>query len=143
MNLKIQMILQKADRMTMAHSLEGRVPFIDKEVFSYASSLPIEYKVTKENTKVALRDAAKKVIPTEAYKKKKLGFPVPLRAWMREEDFYNEIKNTFNLEIADELFNTKYLMKLLDNHYSGKKDNYKKVWTVYCFLKWYQVYFEN
>ena len=139
----IKDILQKADRMTMAHSLEGRVPFIDKEVFSYASSLPIEYKVTKENTKVALRDAAKKVIPTEAYKKKKLGFPVPLRAWMREEDFYNEIKNTFNLEIADELFNTKYLMKLLDNHYSGKKDNYKKVWTVYCFLKWYQVYFEN
>ena len=139
----IKDILQKADRMTMAHSLEGRVPFIDKEVFSYASSLPIEYKVTKENTKVALRDAAKKVIPTEAYKKKKLGFPVPLRAWMREEDFYNEIKNTFNIEIADELFNTKYLMKLLDNHYSGKKDNYKKVWTVYCFLKWYQVYFEN
>ena len=139
----IKDILQKADRMTMAHSLEGRVPFIDKEVFSYASSLPIEYKVTKENTKVALRDAAKRVIPTEAYKKKKLGFPVPLRAWMREEDFYNEIKNTFNLEIADELFNTKYLMKLLDNHYSGKKDNYKKVWTVYCFLKWYQVYFEN
>ena len=139
----IKDILQKADRMTMAHSLEGRVPFIDKEVFSYASSLPIEYKVTKENTKVALRDAAKKVIPTEAYKKKKLGFPVPLRAWMREEDFYNEIKGTFSLNIADELFNKKYIMKLLDDHYNNKKDNYKKVWTIYCFLKWYQVYFEN
>ena len=139
----IKDILQKADRMTMASSLEGRVPFIDKEVFSYASSLPFEYKVTKENTKVALRDAAKRVIPTEAYKKKKLGFPVPLRAWMKEEDFYNEIKETFNTEISKELFNNKYINNLLENHVHNKKDNYKKVWTIYCFLKWYQVYFEN
>lgn len=139
----IKDILQKADRMTMANSIEGRVPFIDKEVFKYASSLPIEYKVTKENTKVALRDAAKKVIPTEAYKKKKLGFPVPLRSWMRDEDFYNEIKSVYSLDIAKELFNQKYIMKLLDQHYTGKKDNYKKVWTIYCLLKWYQVYFEN
>lgn len=139
----IKDILQKADRMTMANSLEGRVPFIDKEVFSYASSLPFEYKVTKENTKVALRDAAKKVIPTEAYKKKKLGFPVPLRAWMKEEDFYNEIKNTFNKDYASQFFNTKYICKLLDQHVNNKKDNYKKVWTIYCFLKWYEVYFAN
>ncbi|MBO4601004.1 MAG: asparagine synthase (glutamine-hydrolyzing) [Bacilli bacterium] len=137
----IKDILQKADRMTMAHSLEGRVPFIDKEVFKYASSLPIEYKVTKENTKVALRDAAKRVIPTEAYKKKKLGFPVPLRSWMKDDDFYNEIKRVFNLDIAKELFNVKHLVKLLDNHRKGKKDNYKKVWTIYCFLRWYEVYF--
>ena len=139
----IKDILQKADRMTMANSLEGRVPFIDKEVFSYASSLPFEYKVTKENTKVALRDAAKKVIPTEAYKKKKLGFPVPLRAWMREEDFYSEIKNTFNTDFSKEIFDNKYINKLLEKHVSGKKDNYKKVWTIYCFLKWYEVYFQN
>lgn len=139
----IKDILQKADRMTMANSLEGRVPFIDKEVFSYASSLPFEYKVTKENTKVALRDAAKKVIPTEAYKKKKLGFPVPLRAWMKENDFYTEIKNTFNKDYAKELFNSKYISKLLEDHVNDKKDNYKKVWTIYCFLKWYEVYFVN
>ena len=139
----IKDILQKADRMTMANSLEGRVPFIDKEVFSYASSLPFEYKVTKENTKVALRDAAKKVIPTEAYKKKKLGFPVPLRAWMKEKEFYEEIKNTFNKNIASEIFEHNYIMKLLDDHVNNKKDNYKKVWTIYCFLKWYEVYFEN
>jgi asparagine synthase (glutamine-hydrolysing) len=139
----IKDILQKADRMTMASSLEGRVPFIDKEVFSFASSLPFEYKVTKENTKVALRDAAKKVIPTEAYKKKKLGFPVPLRAWMKEEDFYTEIKNTFNKDIAKELFNVKYINNLLEKHVNNKQDNYKKVWTIYCFLKWYEVYFEN
>ena len=139
----IKDILQKADRMTMANSLEGRVPFIDKEVFSYASSLPFPYKVTKENTKVALRDAAKKVVPTEAYKKKKLGFPVPLRAWMKEDDFYKEIKRAFNTSISKELFNNKHINKLLDDHYNDKKDNYKKVWTIYCFLKWYEVYFEN
>ena len=139
----IKDILQKADRMTMAHSLEGRVPFIDKEVFKYASTLPIEYKVTKENTKVALRDAAKRVIPTDAYKKKKLGFPVPLRNWMKEPDFYNEIKNTFETDIANELFNQKYLIKLLDQHAKGKKDNYKKVWNIYCLLKWYEVFFSK
>jgi len=139
----IKDILQKADRMTMAHSLEGRVPFIDKEVFQVASSLPIDYKVTKENTKVALRYASKTVIPNESYKKKKLGFPVPIREWMRDEDVYHEIKNTFNSEMSKELFNTKYIIKLLDEHKNNKKDNYRKVWTIYCFLKWYEVFFSN
>lgn len=139
----IKDILQKADRMTMAHSLEGRVPFIDKEVFEVAASLPIDYKVTKENTKVALRDASKKVIPNESYKKKKLGFPVPIREWMRDEDVYHEIKETFNSEMSKELFNNKYIIKLLDEHKNNKKDNYRKVWTIYCFLKWYEVFFSN
>ena len=134
-------ILLKADRMTMASGLEGRVPFIDKEVFKVASRLPFDYKVTKENTKVALRDAAKKVIPTEAYKKKKLGFPVPIREWMKDEDVYTEIKNTFNSEVANQYFNVKQINKLLDLHYQNKKDNYRKVWTIYCFLKWYEVFF--
>lgn len=136
-------ILLKADRMTMASSLEGRVPFIDKEVFKVASSLPLDYKVTKENTKVALREAAKKDIPTEAYKKKKLGFPVPIRDWMREDDVYNEIKTTFESDNASKFFNQKYLIKMLDKHRKQKKDNYRKIWTVYCFLKWYNVFFES
>ena len=136
-------ILLKADRMTMANSIEGRVPFIDKEVFKVASSLPIDYKVTKENTKVALREAAKKVIPTEAYKKKKLGFPVPIRDWMREDDVYNEIKTTFESDITGKFFNQKYLIKLLDKHRNNKKDNYRKIWTIYCFIKWYEVFFEK
>lgn len=136
-------ILLKADRMTMASSLEGRVPFIDKEVFRVASSLPIEYKVTKENTKVALREAAKSVIPTEAYKKKKLGFPVPVREWMKEEDFYTEIKNTFEEEYVGEFFNQKYILKLLEDHKNEKKDNYRKVWTIYCFLLWYKRFFKE
>lgn len=139
----IKDILQKADRMTMAHSLEGRVPFVDKEVFEVASSLPFDYKVTKENTKVALRDASKRVIPNESYKKKKLGFPVPIREWMKDEDVYHEIKETFNTEMSKELFNNKYIIKLLDDHKNNKKDNYRKVWTIYCFLKWYEVFFSN
>ncbi len=137
----IKDILQKADRMTMANSLEGRVPFVDKEVFKVASSLPFPYKVSKENTKVALREAAKKAIPTEAYKKKKLGFPVPLREWMRDDDIYNEIKKTIQEDYVKDLFNQKYVLKLLEQHKNKKKDNYKKVWTVYCFLKWYEVFF--
>lgn len=137
----IKDILQKADRMTMANSLEGRVPFIDTEVFKVASSLPIEYKVTKENTKVALREAAKKVIPNESYKKKKLGFPVPLRDWLKEEDFYNEVKNTFESVFAGDFFNQKRMLKLLNDHKNNKRDNYKKIWTLYCFLKWYEVFF--
>ena len=135
-------ILQKADRMTMANSLEGRVPFVDKEVFKIAASLPLEYKVTKENTKVALRDAAKKVIPTEAYKKKKLGFPVPIRDWMKEEDVYQTIVKAFTSKTATKYFDTKKLLKILEEHKRGKKDNYRKVWNVFCFIRWYQIFFE-
>ena len=134
-------ILQKADRMTMANSIEGRVPFIDKEVYKIASGLPFEYKVSKENTKLALRDAAKTVIPNESYKKKKLGFPVPIRDWMREKDFYEEIKKTFETEYAKKYFKQKYILKLLEDHKNKKKDNYRKVWNIYCFLKWYEVFF--
>ena len=136
-------ILQKADRMTMANSLEGRVPFVDKEVFKVASTLPLDYKVTKENTKVALREAAKKVIPNESYKKKKLGFPVPIRDWMKEPDVYIEIKEAFQSKTAQKYFQTSKLLKMLDDHKNGKKDNYRKLWNVFCFLKWYHVFFEE
>lgn len=136
-------ILLKADRMTMASSIEGRVPFIDKEVFSVASKLPFDYKVTKENTKVALREAARKVIPTDAYKKKKLGFPVPIREWIKDGAFKEDIEKTINSDVAKKYFNVKFLNKLFNEHISDKKDNYRKIWTVYTFIKWYQVFFEN
>ena len=136
-------ILLKADRMSMASSIEGRVPFIDKEVFSVASKLPFDYKVTKENTKVALREAARKVIPTDAYKKKKLGFPVPIREWIKDGAFKEDIEKTINSDVANKYFNVKFLNKLFNEHLSGKKDNYRKIWTVYTFIKWYQVFFEN
>ena len=136
-------ILLKADRMTMASSLEGRVPFIDKEVFKVASGLPIDYKVTKENTKVALREAAKEVIPTEAYKKKKLGFPVPIREWMKTTEVSDEIRKMFNKEFTSKFFKVDVINELLDEHISGKKDNYRKVWTIYSFLTWYEIFFVN
>ena len=134
-------ILLKVDKMTMANSLEARTPFVDKEVFKVASSMPQRGKVSKENTKIALREAAKKDIPNDSYKKKKLGFPVPLREWMKEEDVYYEIRTTISQELVKEFFNQKYVLALLEEHKKGKKDNYKKVWAIYCFIKWYEVFF--
>ena len=129
------------DKMTMAFSIEPRVPFTDIEVFKLASTLPQKYKVRNKMTKAALRDAAKRDIPNESYKKKKLGFPVPIREWIKEDDFYEEIKRTFELEIADELFKRDAIIKLLDDHKNGVRDNYRKVWAIYSFLKWYEVFF--
>ena len=134
-------ILLIVDKMTMAFSIESRVPFTDIEVFRLASTLPKKYKVRDKVTKVALRDAAKRDIPNESYKKKKLGFPVPIREWIKEDDFYQEIKNTFDLEIASELFQKDHIMKLLEDHKKGIKDNYRRIWAIYSFLKWYEVFF--
>ena len=140
-NWMLNDILLKGDRMTMANSIEGRVPFTDTKVFELASTIPINHKVTKDNTKVALREAAKKDIPNEAYKKKKLGFPVPIREWMREDEFYNEIKRAFSEEFVEEFFDKRYILNLLEEHRNHKKDNYKKVWIVYSFIKWYEIFF--
>lgn len=140
----IKDILQKADKMTMANSIEGRVPFTDIEVFNMARSLPLDLKVSKETTKVALREAAKEVIPNDSYKKKKLGFPVPLREWIKETDVYEMIKKAFNSDISKELFNNKRINKLIDNEIKNNhqdKYSYKKIWTIYCFLVWYNEFF--
>ena len=134
--------LHAVDRTTMMFSLEARTPFLDMEVYKVASLLPRNAKISKTQTKVALREAAKSVIPNEAYKKKKLGFPVPLREWMRDDDLYNKILDEFKSENASKLFNQKKIIKLLEMHKSGKKDCYKKVWTIYTFLVWYRVYFD-
>ncbi len=133
--------LTAVDRNTMIFSLEARTPFLDKEVFKVASTLDLEEKVNKETTKVALRKAAKDVIPNTNYKKPKLGFPVPLREWIREDELYNEIKEKFNSKIAEKYFDQKYIIKLLDKHKSGKVDCFKKVWTIYTFIIWYEQYF--
>jgi len=134
--------LTAVDRNTMIFSLEARTPFLDKEVFKVASSIPFNLKVNKETTKVALRKAAKDVIPNSSYKKPKLGFPVPLREWVREDDLYNEIKDKFNGKIAEKYFDKKYIMKLLDKHKSGKVDCFKKIWNIYTFIIWYEQYFD-
>jgi asparagine synthase (glutamine-hydrolysing) len=133
--------LTAVDRNTMIFSLEARTPFLDKEVFKVASTLALEEKVNKETTKVALRKAAKDVIPNTNYKKPKLGFPVPLREWIREDELYNEIKEKFNSKIAEKYFDQNYIINLLDKHKNGRVDCFKKVWTVYTFIIWYEQYF--
>ncbi|BED92800.1 MAG: asparagine synthase (glutamine-hydrolyzing) [Candidatus Paraimprobicoccus trichonymphae] len=136
-------ILLKADRMSMANSLELRVPFLDKEVFKIASSLPKDFRVNKLNTKYALRLAASKRLPKETAEKKKLGFPVPIRDWIKMEKYFYLIKNTFESDASKKFFNTEKILKLLEDHYDNKWDNSRKIWTIYTFLLWYNIYFEE
>lgn len=135
--------LHAVDRNTMMFGLEARTPFLDKKVYEVARKLPSYAKINKTTTKVALRKAAQKVIPTEAYKKKKLGFPVPLKEWIKTDKLYKLIKEKFESDDAKKFFDTKKILKLLDNHKNGKKDNYKKIWTIYTFLVWYDIYFNQ
>ena len=147
-------ILLKADKMSMANSLELRVPFLDKEVMGLAEKIPTKYRVTHDQgtdetkyiTKYAMRLAAKKDTPKQTAKtaaKKKLGFPVPIRVWLKEDKYYGIVKNYFTSETARQFFNTAPLLKLLNDHRDGKADNSRKIWTVFIFLVWYKVYFEN
>ncbi len=136
-------ILLKADRMSMANSLELRVPFLDKKVFDVAKIIPSRLKVNNKNTKVALRKAASKHLPKFTAEKKKLGFPVPIRVWLREKKYYNIVKSAFNSSVANEFFNTDTLNKYLDRHFAGKEDNSRKIWTIYIFLVWYNIYFND
>ncbi|MDU2210519.1 MAG: asparagine synthase (glutamine-hydrolyzing) [Eubacterium sp.] len=134
-------VLLKADKMSMAHSLEVRVPFLDREVFDVARHIPTKYKVNKQNTKYAMRMAAHRYLPDMVAEKKKLGFPVPIRIWLRDEKYYNVIKKAFHSEAANKYFNTDVLMQYLDEHKEGKADNSRKIWTVYMFLVWYEDFF--
>lgn len=136
-------ILLKADRMSMANSLELRVPFLDKEVFKVASSLPTRLRCNKSNTKYAMRKAAVRHMPVETAEKEKLGFPVPTRVWLRKEKYYNIVKKKFKSKTAEKFFNTDVLVQWLDTHFSGKEDNSRRVWTVYVFLVWYDIYFDE
>ena len=134
-------ILLKADRMSMANSLELRVPFLDKEVFAVASRIPAKHRVAAGTTKYAMRLAAERHIPESAATKPKLGFPVPIRVWLRQQKYYDIVKAAFLSESARTYFHTDYLLQLLDEHFAGKKDNSRKIWTVYMFLVWYGEYF--
>ena len=134
-------ILLKADRMSMANSLELRVPFLDKEVFAVASRIPAKHRVASGTTKYAMRLAAERHIPESAATKPKLGFPVPIRVWLRQQKYYDIVKAAFLSESARTYFHTDYLLHLLDEHFAGKKDNSRKIWTVYMFLVWYGEYF--
>ncbi|MCI9216471.1 MAG: asparagine synthase (glutamine-hydrolyzing) [Dorea sp.] len=139
-------ILMKGDKMGMANSLEVRVPFLDKKVLETAEKLPLKYKVRAPRTKVALRGAADRVIRSKTAEKKKLGFPIPTRVWLKEDKYYKIVKDMFTSDAAKKFFHTKLLVKMLDDHKNRKNmnektDNSRKIWTVYIFLVWYDRFF--
>ena len=134
-------ILLKADKMSMANSLELRVPFLDRKVFELACRIPTNCKVNAQQTKIAMRGAAEMTIPAKTADKKKLGFPVPVRAWLREEKYAAVLRETFHSEAAEKFFNTHELDRMLDQHVSGKRDNWRQLWCVFIFLVWYNEYF--
>lgn len=134
-------ILLKADRMSMANSLELRVPFLDKKMLELSTRIPSRYRAANETTKIALRGAAIKQLPERTANKKKLGFPVPLNDWLREDKYYNKVKAAFQSDIAEKFFVTSELIKLLDDHKSGKALNMQKIWSFYTFILWYEQFF--
>ena len=136
-------ILLKADKMSMAHSLELRVPFLDRKVMELAEQIPVKDRVTETETKYAMRLAALQACPPQTAKKKKLGFPVPIRVWLKEDKYYNIVKNKFTSPQSAQFFHTDKLVQLLDDHRAGKYDYSRKIWTVFSFLVWYDVYFSD
>ena len=134
-------ILLKTDKMAMAHSLESRVPFLDREVFALSATIPPTQKVTEDQTKVTLRQAAERVIPHDWAQKEKLGFPVPVASWLREGKRYNQVKDMFTSAEAKRYFDTHELVRLLDEHLDGTADHTRRIWIVYAFLVWYRAYF--
>lgn len=134
-------ILRKADRMSMAHSLELRVPFLDREVWAVARELPRSCRCTRSRTKIALRAAAARSLPPEVAGRKKRGFPVPLADWLRRDPYYAMVREAFSGPVAERFFDTRALCQLLDDHRAGKVNAMTKIWSFYCFLVWYQLYF--
>lgn len=132
-------ILTKADKMSMANSLEVRVPFLDRPLIDYALGLPTEFKTDKNTTKKIFRDIASEVLEDKVSTKKKLGFPVPIRVWLKEDETYESVRKVFMQD--NKFFSQKAILKLLDDHKKGKADNSRKIWTIYVFLIWYEIFF--
>ncbi|MCX7571436.1 asparagine synthase (glutamine-hydrolyzing) [Tumebacillus sp. DT12] len=135
-------ILMKADKMTMANSLELRVPFLDKEVFEFAAKIPSRYRMMNGTTKYVLREAVKDILPREVAERPKLGFPVPTRAWLKKE-YYNWARELIHESKVDHLINKQYVLQLLEDHKNNVRDNSRKVWTVLMFMMWHQIYMEG
>lgn len=135
-------ILLKADKMTMAHSLELRVPFLDKEVFEVASKITVDQKIAHNTTKYILRKAAEGIVPDHVINRKKLGFPVPIRLWLKNE-MYDWAIQIIKESDTEHLFNKELIIQILNDHCTGKGDYSRKIWTVLIFMIWYQVFIEN
>ena len=139
----VEDILLKADKMTMANSIELRVPLLDKKMWELARTIPVRHKVHNEITKYAFRRAAKNKLPEDWAKRRKLGFVVPFVLWIKEEKYYKIVKEVFNKDFVSEFFDKDKINKLLDDHFNGITNNGRKVYTIYTFLKWYEIYFEG
>ena len=137
-----QDILLKADKMSMTSSLELRVPFLDREVFALASTLPASQRVGRRETKIALRAAAARTLPQATAAMPKQGFVTPLAQWLQEEPWHSQVREVLNGERARRFFRTDRLNALLDEHQCGPRSHMKKIWSAYCFLNWHEQYFD-
>ncbi|MFC7061079.1 asparagine synthase (glutamine-hydrolyzing) [Halobacillus seohaensis] len=135
-------ILLKADKMTMANSLELRVPFLDKKVFEVARELSVDSTIADGTTKSILRKAARGIVPDHVLDRKKLGFPVPMRHWLRNE-LYDWAKQLIQISDTDHLLRKSVVYDLLEAHVQQKGDYSRKIWTVLMFMLWHQIFIEG
>jgi asparagine synthase (glutamine-hydrolysing) len=135
-------ILVKADKMTMANSLELRVPFLDPEVFKIASQIPSELKITKDTTKFALRKAIRDIVPAHVLNRRKLGFPVPIRHWLKDEmhDWAVDIVRTSQ---TDQYIDKTAVLRLIEEHRSGVLDHSRRIWALLVFMIWHGIFVEG
>ncbi|MEJ8734216.1 asparagine synthase (glutamine-hydrolyzing) [Mediterraneibacter sp. ICN-202921] len=134
-------IYLNVDKMSTAAGLEIRMPLTDRRIFDIASRMPSRYKVDSEQNKVAFRTAAAKVLPKEIAFRKKLGFIVPIRIWMADERYNQDVREKFHSDIAEKFFHVEEIQAIFDGYVGGNSDNWRKVWTIYTFLVWYEEYF--
>ncbi len=145
-NIDIQIWLEgdiylNVDKMSEAAGLEVRMPLTDLRIFDIASRMPSKYKVNEEQNKVAFRTAAQKMLPEEIAFRKKLGFIVPIRIWMADDRYNQDVRAKFHSEMAEKFFNVEEINAIFDEYVGGNSDNWRKVWTIYTFLVWYEEYF--
>ena len=134
-------ILLKADKMSMANSLEARVPFLDKDVFAVASGIPTQHRVNAKGTKFALRQAAMQAFPDKQEKQRR-GFPVPMSLWLREERYYKRIRTAFEQDFVAAIFRREKILRLLERHKTGRENNANQIWTIYMFILWHESFFK-
>jgi len=134
-------ILNGAEKITAAHGLQVHTPLLSRELFDIAARTPTKYRMSLADTKIAFRRAAMRKLPPAVAQKRKLGFPVPIRVWLREEKWATQVREVFQSETAREYFNVDELLKLVDQHVASKFDHSRKIWTIYCFLVWHKEFF--
>ncbi len=136
-------ILVKADKINMANSLELRVPFLDKEVFRVAESIPHELKISHGTTKYALRKAMEQIVPPHVLHRKKLGFPVPMRHWLAGDELYGWAQETIRDSQTEEIFDKNAVLEMLKEHRDGVSDHSRRLWTVLAFMIWHGIFVEG